>query len=213
MRKQLVCLLIAATATTLTAPAMAASKAKKPPKLPAAHPLVVTDPAGDANGLNDQGGLLPASPPSTSQGSDAASDILSFTLARKDDGTKITHLVGTLTLAAPPTTNRDYRITMSAPGCSFYYLEVSMTPLGTKYSIRETCNATATSTTSKFDPVDGAVVGNSIVWTVPLSSLPGDVKVGTPLSVTGAEAAFDEGAAIFPSFDVVSTDSTYKIGQ
>lgn len=179
-------------------------------KLPKSKPLVVTDAAGDADGSNNQFGLLPAAAPSAGGAlSQKSADIVSFRLARADDGRKVKALIGTLTLSAPPAQGTDYRIRMSSAGCTTYFLEYEFPPgLGGAGEVRENCSGS-----NAFDPVDTAIVGNSIVWTIPISALPGTVKLGEVMTVKGAQTSLDSGAAVIPGLDQVMTDTTYKIGQ
>ncbi len=205
MRTTVVLTALAATAVTLTTPSFAAA-----PKLPKAKPLVVKDVAGDANGLGGQFGVPTPADNTSTPASVKDADILSFTLARLDDGKTVKGLRATLTLAAPPAQGRDYRIRMSAPGCTTYYLEYEYFPaLGGQGEIRDTCDGGASAT---FTPVDAAVVGNSIVWTVTKGAFTGGVKIGTLLQVHGAEASV-ETAAIFPTLDSARTETTYRVGQ
>jgi hypothetical protein len=206
MRRSLILVTLCVSAVGLAGPSLAA------PKLAKAHPLTVTDAAGDANGVNSQGGLLPASPPEQSNGSvnDGAADILSFTLGRKDNGSKVTALVGTLTLAAPPAQGTDYRIRMATADCSTYFLEYEFPPgLGASGEVRENCGG---ATTAAFDPVDATVTGNTITWTIPIKALPGSAKLGTVLNVKGAQTSV-ETAAIIPGIDQVVTSQSFVIGS
>jgi hypothetical protein len=196
VRKPVVFLALVAVGAALVTPAAAA------PKLAKSKPLVIKDVAGDATGL---GAAAP-----TSQ---ADADIISFTLSRKDKGKKVTALVGKLTLAAAPTEGHDYRIVMSVEGCSTYYLEYEYAAvLGGNSYIRQNCDGAPTST---FTDVTADIVGKSVVWTVPISALPGPVKVGTPLNVEKAEAVLHEGAVIFGVLDEAPAPegTTYKVGQ
>ena len=206
MRRSLVLAVVAVASVGLAAPSLAG------PRLAKAVPLTVKDAADDANGFNSQGGLLPASPPEQSNGtlSMKSADILSFTLGRKDDGKKVTALVGTLTLAAPPAQGTDYRIRMSTPDCSTYFLEYEFPAgLGASGEVRENCGG---ATTAAFDPVDATVVGSTITWTIPIKGMPGSAKLGTVLTVKGAQTSV-ETAAIFPGIDQVVTNQPFTIGQ
>jgi hypothetical protein len=73
--------------------------------------------------------------------------------------------------------------------------------------VRENCTGS-----SVFTDVDAQITGNSIVWTIPVKGMPGDVKLGTPLSVKYGQTNF-ETAAVFPAFDQVAVDKTFTIGQ
>jgi hypothetical protein len=174
-------------------------------------PLTVTDVADDANGLNDQFGLLPAAPEQSNGAvSQKSADILSFTLGRKDVGGKPKAFVGTMTLAAPPAQGTDYRIRMTAPGCTTYFLEYEYAPaLDPAGEVRHTCDG---GTSAVFEPVDVTVTGSTITWTIPIKGMPGGLKMGTPLSVKGAQTSV-ETVAIIPGLDQVRVDKTFVIGQ
>ena len=210
MRKPLVALVLVGTCVGLATPSFAAGS----PKLAKATKLVVTDVAGDANGLNTQGGLVPVAPPVPGTPANLKqADILSFSLGRKDDGKKVKALVGTLTTAGPSDKGVDYRIRMSAPGCTTFYLELERSALGDSAYLRHNCTeGEATSGGANFDPIDVVISGSTITWTVPISALPGDVKLGSVLEVKGAQTSADH-AAIFPGIDEVITSTSFKIGQ
>ena len=204
MRKPVVLIAVCAASVALAGPSFAGGKLAK------ASPLVVKDAAGDANGVNDQGGLLPGVPEQSGAGSQGSADIVSFSLGRTDDGKKVKAFVGTLTLAAPPAEGTDYRIRMSTAECATYFLEYEWAPgLAAAGEVRHDCDGAPTAT---FEPVDAAVNGNTITWTIPIKSLPGTAKLGTVLTVEGAQTSV-ETAVIFPGLDQVSTDKTFKIGQ
>jgi hypothetical protein len=176
-----------------------------------ANPLTVKDATGDANGLNDQFGLLPAAPEQSNDTvSQKSADIVSFTLGRKDVGGKVKAFVGTLTLAAPPAQGTDYRIRMNAPGCTTYFLEYEYAPaLAPSGEVRHTCDG---GTSAVFEPVDATVTGSTITWTIPIKGMPGGLKLGTVLTVTGAQTSV-ETAAIVPGIDQVRVDKTFVLGQ
>jgi hypothetical protein len=183
------------------------------PRLPALKVLQVPDVTGDANAMNSQAGLVPASggPMGVSV---AGADIVSFTLARRDDGRHVLALVGTLTLAAAPAFSTDFRIRMSAPGCKVYFLEYERTVLGDVSYLRHTCTTVdaAGNGGATFLAVPAVVAGNTITWTVPVRDLPGKVKIGSVLSVTGAQTSGDA-VAIGPTLDEVVMQATYRLGQ
>jgi hypothetical protein len=206
MRKSLVLVAVCLVVGGVGSPSFAGGKLAKP------SPLVVKDASGDANGLNDQGGLLPASPPEQSNDavSQKSADIVSFRLGRTDDGKKVKAFVGSLTLAAPPAQGTDYRIRMSTADCSTYFLEYEFAPgLGAQGEVRENCDG---GTTATFDPVDATVTGNTITWTIPVKGMPGTAKLGTVFTVKGAQTSV-ETAVIFPGLDQVVTDKTFTVGQ
>ena len=208
MRKTAVLSALALTTAALSSPAFAA------PKLAKAKVLLVKDTAGDANFLTSQLGVGAvdnvATPTSLKD-----SDILSFSLARLDNGTKVKAVVATLNLAAAPTSGRDYRIKMASPSCSTYFLEFEWLPggaLAPAGEIRDNCAPLPAGSTANFTPVDAVIKGSSIVWTIPISAFTGDVKLGTVLTVKGAESSV-ETVAIAPQIDRVTVNTTYKIGQ
>jgi hypothetical protein len=205
MRKSVVLVAVCTASVALAGPSFAGGKLAK------AAPLVVKDASGDANAMNNQGGLLPAAPEQSNEStSQKSADIVSFSLGRLDDGKKVKAFVGSLTLAAPPAQGTDYRIRMSTAECSTYFLEYEWAPgLGASGEVRHTCDG---GTTATFEPVDAAVSGNTITWTIPIKSLPGTAKLGTVLTVKGAQTSV-ETAVIFPGIDQVMTDKTFKIGQ
>jgi hypothetical protein len=191
----------------LAAPSLAAGKLAK------AAPLTVADPAGDANFSNDQGGLLPSAPPSAGSSVRAGADIRSVTLGRTDDGKKVKAFTVTMTLDGAPEASTQYRVAMEAPGCSVWYVEYQFPPAGTDVAItkggvvRENCTGS-----SVFTDVDAQITGNSIVWTIPVKGMPGDIKLGTPLNVKYGQTNL-ETAAVFPAFDMVAVDKTFTVGQ
>ena len=183
------------------------------PKLPKPVPLTVTDPAGDANFSNRQGGLLPAAPPALPGSLRQGADITAVGLGRLDRGNVVKALTVTMKLAGPPEEATQYRVAMSAPGCDVYYVEYQNPPAGSDAVItkggliRENCTGE-----SVFTDVDATITGNTIVWTIPVKGMPGDLKLGTPLTVEYGQTNF-ETAAVFPAFDDVVIGKTFKIGQ
>ena len=197
MRRSLVLTAVCIAGVGLASPSLAASKSSAA--------LTVKDVTGDANGLNDQFGLLPAGPPEQSNDtlSQKSADIVSFSLARKGKA-----FVGTLTLAAPPAQGTDYRIRMTAPGCSTYFLEYEYAPaLAPAGEVRHTCDG---GTSATFEAVDATVTGSTITWTIPVRGMPGGLKAGTALSVKGAQTSV-ETAAIIPGLDQVRVDKTFVL--
>lgn len=157
----------------------------------------------------------------------AASDItgVTWTTLSKTKGKKYvpTALVLTLKLAAPPATDSTvYAIDATLPGCGDFLL--TYTPGATLESFNfAECGGDGSDPTGNGTSFDGApeVVGNSVVWTLPLKSLPGDVKPGTTFTDLNAYTDFADPAIglVSPSlitgtplYDVASTDKTYVVG-
>ena len=220
--------LAALTATPSLAATKVPPKVSPKPKasvgLPLAKPLTWTDPAGDANALNNQGGLVPAGPNSTvTPGSRSADDLLAVTMGRQDDGKAVTGLVVTMKLSGAPAAGALYRVTGAAAGCTTFWFQYSWTVGGTAVaSLRHNCAVAAGATpvtTTATVLIDGKVVDNSIVWTVPLAQLPTGVALGTVLSPALGEVRLLSGAAgqsaiSAPVLDQTEVQTgTYKIGD
>ena len=176
-----------------------------------AHPLVVKDARGDATPV---AAAKPLSQPDA--------DILSFSLYRKDNGTKVIAWLARIDLAAPPSMGHDYQILMSAPGCSTYAIEFEYPPdpsgtaLPPSAYLRENCNGATGPTSSTFDNiVDYTIVGKSILFRVPVKGLPGGVHVGTELAVKSASVRGDEGAFLVGTFDTATPPpgTFFTVGQ
>ena len=204
MRRVLVLLATVLTLVGVAAPSLAAGK------LAPAKPLVVKDATGDANAMNSQNGSAPVPEQSNETVNQKSADIVSFSLGRKDDGKTVKSFIGTMTLAAPPAKGTDYRIRMKTDDCPTYFLEYEVPlALGASAYVRQNCGGAPT---SSFDPVDVRVSGNTIMWIVPAKRLPGLAKLGTVLTVTGAQTSGDT-AVIFPGIDEVRVNNTFVIGQ
>lgn len=203
--------LATALGASLAVPAAAGLSTASAAGLAKARPLTVTDAKGDANFLNSQNGIAPVPEQSNEAVNQKAADILSFTLGRKDDGKTVKSFIGTMTLAAPPEAGYDYRIRMKTEDCGTYFLELEQSPaLAPAAYVRENCGG---ATTSNFTPTQFSVSGNTITWIVPAKRLPGTAKLGTVLTVTGAQTSRHNVAVIFPGVDQVVTDKTFVIGQ
>lgn len=209
-----------ALAALLAAPSFAAGK-----KLAPAVPLAWTDISGDANGLNDQGGIVPASPGDTATPSDySGADVKGVTFSRLDDGKKVLGFTVTMSLSGAPSQATLYRVTGAAAACSTFWFQYTWTAGGeAKPTLRHNCAPSGSATAAVSDtvsvPVDGKVVGNAIVWTVLLKDLPAGVKLGSVLSPDLGETRFIAGAAgtsvvTAPVIDqTAGQTAAYKIGQ
>ena len=202
---------------------------------PAAPKPQVTDPAGDANGVNDQG---TGSGVSTSIGTgvdDSNADITSVVFATKYKTVTTTKLVTTIVkkkkvtkkvtvskkvpdgftvtmnLSAAPDGNHVYDVFATHPSCDgtldFTY---NTGPLALD-EIDCTANIDPTDPGSLLEistvPGEAAVVGNSVVWTVPAAAFP----VGSSFSGLTAQT---ESAADLPVMDEAGDGTaTYKVGS
>lgn len=209
-------LLVAAVVAT---PALAAGK------LAAAKPLSWTDMAGDANAFNDQGGIAPAAPPETAGPAQwDAADVVGVTFNRLDDGKKVLGLTVTMKLTGAPSQGALYRVTGAAGNCTTFWFQYNWAAGGdAKPTLRHDCvdstSPTAAVSNTVSVPIDGKVVGNSIVWTLLMKDLPPGVKLGSVISpalgeVRGIVGAAGNSVITAPVIDQTATQtSTYKIGQ
>jgi len=195
---------------------------------PAAPKAQITDPTGDANGVNDQGAGA-ATVNVSGPADDANADIASVLFATKFK-TVITYktvkvtvkkkkvikrvpvktqvpdgFTVTLNLAAAPDGNHSYDVEATHPLCDgtvdFTY---STGLLGLNEIDCLPSDPTADLVTFAGD---AAVVGNSIVWTVPANAFPN----GSAFTDLYAQT---ETALLEPLIDVAATDgATYKVGS
>src|SRR5437764_12314252 len=134
IRRALPVVILAAARTA--SPALAGGK-----KLAPAVPLSWTDMAGDANGFNDQGGIVPAGPTDTAGPAQYdAADITGVTFARIDDGKKVLGLTVTMKTSGAPSQGLLYRVTGAAGNCTTFWFQYNWvaggTPAGT---LRHNC--------------------------------------------------------------------------
>jgi hypothetical protein len=210
--------------TFLVVAAVAATPALAGGKLAPSAPLAWTDMAGDANMLNDQGGISPASPGDTAGPAQYdAADILGVTFARLDDGKKVLGFTVTMKLTGAPSQGLLYRVTGAAGACSTFWFQYNWAAGGTGApSLRHNCvaNPDPTAVTGTVtQPIDGKVVGNSIVWTLLVKDFPPGVKLGSPIAPALGEVraiigAGPESLITAPVIDQTATQTAaYKIGQ
>lgn len=212
---------VVVAAALMASPALAGGK-----KLAPAVPLSWTDMAGDANGFNDQGGIVPAGPTDTAGPAQYdAADITGVTFARIDDGKKVLGLTVTMKTSGAPSQGLLYRVTGAAGNCTTFWFQYNWTAGGPgNATLRHNCVAstspTAAVSATVSVPIDGKVVGNSIVWTLLVKDLPPGVKVGSVIAPALGETRAIVGAAgapqslTVPVIDQTATQTaTYKIGQ
>lgn len=208
MRRALVVLAAAAGAAALVLPSAAAP----------AKGFAYTDAAGDANAINDQGGLLPGVPEQSSpQGQRRAADILSVSYSSAVLAGKPALSV-VMKLGGPPDRGTLYRAYSAAPGCTEVVLEFSHDlTAATSGELYHDCGGTEgrVGTTPLVGP-------DSITWMLPLAQLPPQVRSGTVLTALEAETrgligyeptgALPYSGVIVPVLDVARTAGSYKVG-
>jgi hypothetical protein len=175
----------------------------------------VTDPKGDANGLNDQGVGAPvpsASTPVEDSGADILSVLFQSTFTTKGHKKVPSGMTITLTLAAPPTPEHIYRVTATAPSCSGgaqLFFEYTTT-VGAASPGGARCPGTVKSTAV---PVTSVVTkGDSIVWTLPLSV---SIAKGEHLTGLGADVRLEltQPGTTIPAIDEASGSATFIVGK
>jgi hypothetical protein len=173
--------------------------------------VTFSDPAGD----NDTPG--------------AGSDITGVTWTTAGTGTGKKYvaksLVLTLTLAAPPTADGTtlYAVDGTLAGCGDFYVNyMPGASLGDTFNYAD-CGGDPSDPTGSGTSFEASpeVKGNSIIWTLPLKSLPGNVKVGSSFSGLNALTDFvDPVTGIIGSYglggpaieDTAATDAVYTVG-
>lgn len=179
---------------------------------------LITDPTGDANGVNGQPELIGGPDPNVATGpaSYASADVVSVTfvnnyvtkkIKRKTVKIPVSFTV-TLTLAGAPDTRTYYGVTATTKSCpDGVTFEYSTQPV---YGADDV-NCFDSSGTGSFNdyPATAAVVkGNTISWTVADSGLP----VGTVLTNLGAHAG--EGVlGGMPTLDEAESTATFTVGK
>ena len=180
----------------------------------------ITDPTGDANGINDQGLGLPI--PSQGGPADfAAADITSVlfkttfvTRTVNKKRVKVpTGFTVTLSLAAVPTVpNVIYRVAASATTCQTLFFEYS-TAVNATTPGSARCAASLPAPSGPVTITSAIVKGKTVVWTVPIASEP----KGTTLSGLNAQTRFVSGtpgvSLTAPQFDGAASTSTFTVGK
>lgn len=177
--------------------------------------VVLTDQAGDANGLHDQGQGVSSG--TATPGSQAGKDVLSVTLAptttsttvvknkKKVTTTTCTGYTAVLELSAPPTANTVYRVLgTTAKNTALFWLQHDNNPVGgTRTSLRHS-DGTAVITTIAPAKVDGS----KIVFTVTEKDLKtaGEKLGSLKVLGLGADVRSSTGVATVPSWDVIPED-------
>ena len=179
----------------------------------------ITDQAGDANFLNGQG-IVTGAPSPTTPADASAADIKSVLFQstfkiKKVHGKVVKTPTGftiTMTMAsAPSLPNVIYRVAASTPICDTLFFEYSTAVSGTDGSAR--CAAALPAPSGPVAVTSVIVKGNSVIWTVPIKSLP----AGQTLSSLDAQTRFITGtpgvSLTAPQYDEATSSATYTIGQ
>ena len=178
----------------------------------------ITDPTGDANGINGQGVVTGAPNPSTpadASGADITTVVFRSTFKSvKKAGKTVQTPTGftvTMTLAAAPALpNVIYRVAASSPDCPSLFFEYSTAVSATTAPAR--CAQTLPKTSVPVAATN-VVKGNSIVWTVPITS----IAAGQTLSSLDAQTRFISGtpglSLTAPQYDEATSSATYTVGK
>jgi hypothetical protein len=186
------------------------------PSLAGVPKAQITDPVGDANGINQQfPGVGPEPPDASTAPADLSSaDIVSVTFQNTFVTKVVKHkpvktpngFTVTMQLAAAPTPNIEYRVSGAAAGCTSVFFEYD-TSVGTGGAdIR--CPATPPATNTTYDGT-AAVSGSKIVWTVPASSF----RTGTTFSSLDAQTRTVAVEVTAPQVDYATSSATFTVGK
>ena len=187
----------------------------------------ITDPAGDANAVNDQGvvtgGPIPgdAAGPADVAQADITSVQLATTFASKKSHGKLvkvpTGFTVTMTLSAAPTVpDVFYRVAAGSASCDNLFFEYSTAPNDSEPGSAR-CAATLPAPSGPVALKSVVVKGNSITWTVPIKSIPKNTVLSSLDAQTRGTAYVDTpaltGGPTVPQFDYASTTTTFTVGK
>ena len=200
MRTRLLALAAAGGIAVAALPAHAAS-APKPQ---------ITDPAGDANGVNDQGsgeGVPSQSGPADDSNADITSVLFQSTFATKITTKRVHHkrvkvikkvptgFTVTMTLAAAPGPETEYRVVAATTDCSDLFFEYGTDAATGGSDVR--CPATPPATEVTYKVPDAVVKGTTITWTLPISVFP----AGTTFTGLSAQTRLNPVVVTAPQMD------------
>lgn len=176
----------------------------------------ITDKTGDANGINSQGfnvGIEPQeqTEPVNVPGADITSVLFATSFAtKKSHGKKVRTPNGftvTLTLAAAPTTDIEYRVSGAAANCSSVFFEYNTAPDAMVQSDARCPGTTPLQDTSYA--VSGSASGQKITWVVP----EGVFRTGTVFSSLTAQTRTVAVRVTAPQIDYATSGATYTVGK
>jgi hypothetical protein len=183
----------------------------------------ITDPAGDANGVNDQG-FITGSPLPSGQAGPAdlsAADITAVQFAtafvtKKSHGRTVkvpTGLTVTMTLAAAPTLpNLIYRVAATSTSCAALFFEFSTAPNDSEPGSAR-CAAAPPTPSTPVAVKSVTVKGNAITWTVPLTSIPKNTVLSDLNAQTRQVTQTPAIGLTAPQYDYASTTTTFTVGR
>lgn len=176
----------------------------------------ITDAVGDANGINQQfPGLGPEPPTVQSAPADlAGADITTVQfvtnfVTKKVKGKKVKVANGftlTLSLAAAPMPNIEYRVAGAAGDCTSVFFEYD-TAVGLESSDVRCPGSTPTADTDYG--ITASASGTKISWVVPN----GVFRNGTTFSSLNAQTRTVEGVVTAPQVDYATSSATYTVGK
>lgn len=175
----------------------------------------ITDPTGDANGINDQGVGAPipseAGPADFSAGDITSVSFTSTFVTRKVSG-KLkrvpTGFTVKMALASAPTTPEVfYRVVASAADCTDVFFEYGTDVATGGSTVR--CPATPPAPSTTYSDAAAVVKGNTITWTLPLRAFP----VGTTFTSLTAQTRFNPAVVTAPQIDAAASTATFTVGK
>jgi hypothetical protein len=176
----------------------------------------ITDPAGDANGVNGQGfvtGLPSAPTPADASNADITSVLFQSTFKTKKVHNKVvkvpTGFTVTMTLSGAPTTPevfyRVLAVTTKCPASVFFEYGTDVATGGS--TVR--CPGTPPAKDITYSDANAVVKGSTITWTLPLSAFP----VGTTFSSLAAHTRFNPAIITAPQIDEATSSATFTVGK
>lgn len=184
----------------------------------------ITDPTGDANGVNDQGSGLggpTAAGPADDSSADITSVLFQSTFAKKVT-TKVRHhkrvkivkkvptgFTVTMTLAGAPGPETEYRVVAATTDCSDIFFEYGTDAATGGSDVR--CPATPPATEVDYKAPVATVKGTTITWTLPIAIFP----VGTTFTGLSAQTRLNPVVVTAPQMDGAAAPSgtTFTVGK
>lgn len=208
MRARLIAVSAVAGLTVAAFPAHATTAAPTP------RPLVNTDPSGDANFVNGQGGFLPV-PSRSTPVDETAADITAVTLqntyvtkkVKKKVVKTLTGFTMTMTLAAAPDQFTYYNVSATIPSCTTGAVQFAFATTPNVGTAGAGC--TNGVNINAINGVTANASGNKITWTVPLSV----AKSGAVISNLSAFTFPNTPVLLIQSIDDAVWSSSFTVGK